>query len=148
MNLDPMLDATAEVFGVHKILLAGVGRARRLAYPRFAFYLVARETLGLSLPAIGRAVSRDHTTVMHGLVRAEELKARDADFAAKVALLITAAEQHLVANKEAATVLQSRLERRAQRHVLQAIHRLALENPKGFDQLVLQAGSYDPTHHH
>jgi len=148
MNLEPMLDATAEIFGVHKIMLAGVGRARRLAYPRFAFYLVLRETLGLSLPMIGRSVSRDHTTVMHGLMRAEELKARDPDFAAKVALLTTAAEQHLATNKEAAIMRQGTMERRAQRHVMQSIHRLALENPKGFDQLVLKAGSYDPTHHH
>jgi chromosomal replication initiation ATPase DnaA len=36
---------------------------------------------GLSLPAIGRLLHRDHSTVFSGLERAEKLRAAGGDFA-------------------------------------------------------------------
>lgn len=150
MNLDPVLDATAEIFGVNKSMLTGRGRARRLAIPRFAFYYAVRETTGLSLPTIGLAMGgRDHTSVMHGLNRASEFIREDADFAVKVERLVdfAAAKAATLRTTAEQETLQRRY-RRATYYVLASLERLAIHNPAGFDQLMLWAGSYDPTHHH
>jgi chromosomal replication initiation ATPase DnaA len=62
--------------------ITGVGRTAPLARVRFAIMLVLRRR-GLSLPEIGRRLGgRDHTTVMHGVERAEAMLSSDADFAA------------------------------------------------------------------
>ena len=42
---------------------------------------------GYSLARIGDALGRDHTSVMHGIRRAEELARRDADMRAMLAAL-------------------------------------------------------------
>jgi hypothetical protein len=148
MNLDPILDETAEIFRVPKMALIGAGRARRLALPRFAFYRAVRDTLGLSLPAIGRAMGgRDHTSVIHGLRRADEFLKRDPDFAQRFISLQEAVQAFHDEQTFAAEEAKSSRLKRVRRHMLHSLERLAIENPKGFDKLMLQAGSHDATHH-
>lgn len=58
-------------------------RDRRLAYPRFAAYRLLRDR-GLTTPQIGRMLGkRDHSTIIHGLERAETLLRTDPEFAAR-----------------------------------------------------------------
>lgn len=58
---------TAHKYGLSIGDLTGAGRNRELTVPRHeAMYLCARDTT-LSLPAIGRRLCRDHTTVIHGI---------------------------------------------------------------------------------
>jgi hypothetical protein len=144
MNLEPIIDATAEIFAVHKVLLVGQGRADRLARPRFAFFHVAREATGLSLPTIGLAMGgRDHTTVMHGINRAARLMKDQPEFALKVEQLMEVALRHV--DQFRAGVVNETLETRRRRvayHVLNSLERLALHNPAGFDHLILMASGY------
>jgi len=150
LNLDPIIDATADIFGVHRVLLLGTGRERRIALPRFAFFHAVRETTGLSLPLIGRAMGGgDHTTVMHGIARAEALRQADPVFARKLQSLIEFSTNAVPRLQD--LVIDGSLEsqrRRVTYHVLNSLERLAKQNPAGFDCLMLWAGSYDPTHHH
>lgn len=79
-----MKDIAADVAERHGLTvkdLTGRGRTRHLSHARFeAFWLCRQEKRsdGLhrwSLPAIGRFFGRDHTTVLHGCGRHEELMA-------------------------------------------------------------------------
>ncbi|MCW2405055.1 chromosomal replication initiation ATPase DnaA [Sphingobium sp. B1D7B] len=49
---------------------------------RIAAYRLIREELKYSYPRIGRIMRRDHSTVMSGIRRANELLATDPNFAA------------------------------------------------------------------
>jgi chromosomal replication initiator protein len=59
--------------------------ARPLVRARWIAMLLARELTAASFPAIGRHFgNRDHTTIMHGVRRIEELCRDDAGLAADV----------------------------------------------------------------
>lgn len=68
--------------------LTGAARFAELCHIRWAIMLNMRRR-GLSFPVIGRILGgRDHSTVMHGVKRAEGLLAADnADFAALLDLI-------------------------------------------------------------
>ena len=57
--------AVAAHFAISPLELVSRRRARRIARPRQIAMYLARELTPQSLPAIGRAFRRDHTTVMH-----------------------------------------------------------------------------------
>ncbi len=68
----------AAAFGIAEKQLLGSSRLRNVLVPRqVAMYLV-RELAGLSLPRIGTAFGRDHTTVLHACRKIEELIKTDA----------------------------------------------------------------------
>jgi chromosomal replication initiation ATPase DnaA len=48
--------------------------------PRQLAYYLLRDLLGLSTPDIGVILDRDHTTICHGLKRAEQLLESNAAF--------------------------------------------------------------------
>jgi chromosomal replication initiation ATPase DnaA len=54
-------------------------RYSEACYVRFAVMKVAREQ-GKSLPQIGRAMGKDHTTVLHATRKADELAVSHPDF--------------------------------------------------------------------
>ena len=57
-------------------------RARSVARPRQVAMYLAKQLTSRSLPEIGRMFGgRDHTTVMHGVKRVEQLRETDAAFA-------------------------------------------------------------------
>lgn len=63
-------------------------RTRRISGPRqVAMYLVRGHFPSLSLPQIGRAFRRDHTTVMHAIRAVERALDQDDEVAAGVAWL-------------------------------------------------------------
>ena len=54
--------------------LTGPRRARQYARPRqVCMYLIRERCPHMSLPMIGRIMNRDHTTIMHGLERVQDL---------------------------------------------------------------------------
>lgn len=84
---ETVLRKAARLTGRKIAELRGPSRIPELCRIRWAAMEVMREQ-GLSLPQIGRAIGgRDHTTVIHGLSRAEELLAVDEQFASLVAML-------------------------------------------------------------
>lgn len=74
-------NATAHIFGVDPADLLGSTRRGNLMEARFAAYWVARHATSNSLPQIGLHMGRrDHTTIMHGIARAEQMRAADAGY--------------------------------------------------------------------
>jgi len=68
--------------------MIGPKRVRTLARPRQIAMYLAKNMTSRSLPEIGRRFGgRDHTTVMHGVKKIEELKATDSQMADDVELL-------------------------------------------------------------
>lgn len=80
------VNAAAEMFCVHPRDLVGPYRFNFLMLPRFALYKALRMR-GWSYPQIGRFLNRDHSTIIHGVDRAEWKMERDAEYAAKVKAL-------------------------------------------------------------
>lgn len=61
--------------------LISARRAQHIARPRMVGYWLAKESTTASLPQIGHAFGqRDHTTIMHGCRRVEELRQADPAF--------------------------------------------------------------------
>ena len=54
-------------------------RSRNIAWPRQYVMLIARNSTSLSLPQIGEALDRDHTTIIQGINAAEVRVERDPD---------------------------------------------------------------------
>ena len=72
---DAILHAVFEATEVSPAELLGDRRQRHVAYPRWlAFWLLKNLRKNMSLPAIGKTMMKDHTTVMAGLRRFDELK--------------------------------------------------------------------------
>jgi chromosomal replication initiator protein len=71
--------AAADAFGITLDDLVSGGRSPRLAWPRQVAMYLSRELTDQTLPAIGRAFGRDHTTVMHACKRTAERMAGDPD---------------------------------------------------------------------
>ena len=78
----------AEHFNVRLSDLIGPKRTRSIARPRQVAMYLAKQHTSRSLPDIGRRFGgRDHTTVMHGVRRIEELKAQDHQLAEDLEIL-------------------------------------------------------------
>lgn len=84
MTIHDIQMLVARRFGVTMLDLASRRRDLRTARPRQAAMWLARHTTLHSLPEIGRAFSRDHTTVLAAIRRIDELMAADRGFAAAV----------------------------------------------------------------
>jgi chromosomal replication initiator protein len=63
-------------------------QSQAVARPRQVAMWLARHATPASLPEIGRAFDRDHTTVMHGLEVVDALMARDPAFHGRVLRLL------------------------------------------------------------
>jgi chromosomal replication initiator protein len=79
-----MVDAVAALYRVGASDILGRARTKSVSEARACVYLVARRCTRLSYPEIGRAMDRDHSTVLHGVGKAERLYAADKWFAAAV----------------------------------------------------------------
>lgn len=79
-TIDRIVAAVAAEFGISRADLLGDCRRREFVRPRFAAIHLIREITGKSLPEIGAAFRRDHTSILHAL-----RKPLDADATARVA---------------------------------------------------------------
>ncbi len=78
----------SEHYNIRLSDLIGPRRVRTLARPRQIAMYLAKQLTTRSLPEIGRRFGgRDHTTVMHGVRRIEELKAQDSQIAEDIEML-------------------------------------------------------------
>lgn len=91
---NPILDAVAIAFHVTLGELLGEKRSNRLSAARFAASRLISMNLKMSTAQIGRTLKRDHTTIMHALVRARGLLDHDADWTARYR-----AAEHLFASQ-------------------------------------------------
>lgn len=71
--VERVVRAVSAESGVSVTKILSKTRRADVCLARFAVMFALREK-GLTLPAIGRALGRDHSTVLHGLNRAAELR--------------------------------------------------------------------------
>ncbi|OIP85610.1 MAG: chromosomal replication initiation protein DnaA [Rhodobacterales bacterium CG2_30_65_12] len=84
----------AEHFNIRMSDMIGPKRQRSIARPRQVAMYLAKAMTTRSLPDIGRRFGgRDHTTVMHGVRRIDELKVSDAQLAEDIEILRRALEE-------------------------------------------------------
>lgn len=76
----------AEVTGIAADVLLSPSRDAPVCWVRFAIMLAACRTA--SQARVGRAIGRDHTSVIHGVKRARELVQTDPAFAMLVDVLV------------------------------------------------------------
>lgn len=78
----------ADYYNIRMSDIIGPKRLRSYARPRQVAMYLAKQLTSRSLPEIGRRFGgRDHTTVMHGVRRIEELKSTDGQIAEDVEML-------------------------------------------------------------
>ena len=94
--IERLIVAAAAITGQAPRDLVGRQRSQRLDRVRWAIMRVAREITDASLPEVGRAFGgRDHTTVRHGLTKAELLFSVDSSFADLCAQITAATKASL-----------------------------------------------------
>lgn len=84
----------SEHYNIRLSELIGPKRLRNFARPRQIAMYLCKQLTSRSLPEIGRRFGgRDHTTVMHGVKRIEELKIQDGQIAEDIEMLRRALEE-------------------------------------------------------
>jgi chromosomal replication initiator protein len=83
-DVSTIVKRVAAAFGLSEKELLGTSRLRGVLRPRQIAMYLSRELTGLSLPRIGAAFDRDHTTVLHACRKVEEKIGEDASLARQV----------------------------------------------------------------
>ena len=93
ISIEEIQRKVAEHYHIRLSDLIGPKRVRNFARPRQVAMYLCKQLTARSLPEIGRRFGgRDHTTVMHGVKRIEELRTQDSQIADDVELLRRALE--------------------------------------------------------
>lgn len=79
-NAITTIERASAVTGIPVSDLRGPSRVRDICLIRWAA-MAAMRSKGMTYPAIGRAMHRDHTTVINGVRQAGRYAARDAEYA-------------------------------------------------------------------
>lgn len=88
ISVEEIQRRVAEHYNIRLSDMIGPKRVRTLARPRQIAMYLCKQLTSRSLPEIGRRFGgRDHTTVMHGVKRIEELRAQDGQIAEDLELL-------------------------------------------------------------
>jgi len=88
ITIEEIQRQVAEYFNIRMSDLIGPKRVRSYARPRQVAMYLSKQLTSRSLPEIGRRFGgRDHTTIMHGVRRIEELKATDGQIAEDIEIL-------------------------------------------------------------
>lgn len=80
--------AGSKMFNIHPDVIYGDNRTAFICRARFGLYM-ALYLRGASKSQIGRIMRRDHTTVIHGITRAEWIMERDDSFKGVVNKLVS-----------------------------------------------------------
>ncbi|MFV2034204.1 MAG: chromosomal replication initiator protein DnaA [Halocynthiibacter sp.] len=88
ITIDEIQREVSEHYNIRLAELIGPKRVRNIARPRQIAMYLAKHLTSRSLPEIGRRFGgRDHTTIIHGVKRVEELKSVDDQIAEDLELL-------------------------------------------------------------
>jgi len=88
VTIEEIQRKVAEHFNIRLADMIGPKRTRTIARPRQVAMYLAKSMTTRSLPEIGRRFGgRDHTTIMHGIRKIEELKATDSQLSDDLDLL-------------------------------------------------------------
>lgn len=88
ISIDDIQRKVAEHYNIRLADMIGPKRARNVARPRQIAMYLSKQLTNRSLPEIGRRFGgRDHTTIMHGVRKIEELAGTDSGLSEDIALL-------------------------------------------------------------
>ena len=88
VSIDDIQRKVAEHYNIRLADLIGPKRARNVARPRQIAMYLSKQMTSRSLPEIGRRFGgRDHTTIMHGVRKIDELMVDDSSLAEDIAVL-------------------------------------------------------------
>ena len=88
VSVEEIKRKVADHYNIRLSDLVGPRRTRCFARPRQVAMYLSKSLTSRSLPEIGRSFGgRDHTTVMHGVKRIDELRQKDAEIADDIELL-------------------------------------------------------------
>lgn len=88
LSIDDIQRRVAEHYNIRLADMVGPKRARNVARPRQVAMYLCKHLTNRSLPEIGRRFGgRDHTTIMHGVRKIEELSGEDHGMSEDIALL-------------------------------------------------------------
>lgn len=74
------IDRAAEVFGVHRSKFANGSKTHDAVRMRWACFYVLNKSKGVKAWSIGRVFGMDQSSVLNGLMRAEQLVETDDEF--------------------------------------------------------------------
>lgn len=81
VTIDAIIQAVCATADCTRFDIMSDRRGEHLSTARYAAYWLAKKLTALSVATIGRVIGqRDHTTILYGLQRAEELRAADPQF--------------------------------------------------------------------
>ena len=88
VSIDDIQRKVAEHYNIRLADMIGPKRSRNVARPRQIAMYLSKQLTSRSLPDIGRRFGgRDHTTIMHGVRKIEELSVEDHGLAEDIAML-------------------------------------------------------------
>ncbi len=82
---DLIVESVADYYGLNSGLLRGNSRKKEIAMARHVAVYLTREMTGLSLPRIGDAFSRDHSTIINSCEKVAKLLETDGDMKTTIA---------------------------------------------------------------
>jgi chromosomal replication initiator protein len=103
-RIQPVISAVAKYYGVTIGDMVSFRRTDEIVRPRHVAMYLARQLTKHSLPRIGRALERDHTSVLHACRRIEMLRLQDPLLDGELNELV----QHLTAPPPAAALPEDR----------------------------------------
>ena len=84
VTIDTLLKFVADYYGVRPSELKAASNSRNIVMPRQVAMYLCKTLTSSSLPDIGRAFNKHHSTVIHSIRKVEEERRRDADFNSQI----------------------------------------------------------------
>ena len=88
ITIDALLKYVAEYYGVRPSELKAAGNSRTVVIPRQVAMYLCKTLTSASLPDIGRAFGKHHSTVIHSIRKVEEDRKKDADFNSQINVML------------------------------------------------------------
>ncbi len=84
ITIDTLLKFVAEYYGVRPSELKAASNSRNIVMPRQVAMYLCKTLTSASLPDIGRAFGKHHSTVIHSIRKVEDERKKDADFNSQI----------------------------------------------------------------
>jgi chromosomal replication initiator protein len=84
VTIDALLKFVAEYYGVRPNELKAASNSRNIVMPRQVAMYLCKTLTSSSLPDIGRAFGKHHSTVIHSIRKVEDERRKDADFNSQI----------------------------------------------------------------
>jgi len=88
VTIDALLKFVAEYYGVRPSELKTASNSRTVVIPRQVAMYLCKHLTSASLPDIGRAFGKHHSTVIHSIRKVEDDRRKDADFNSQITTML------------------------------------------------------------